>query len=153
MWALSRELGAKPADVALAWLLRNPVVSTTVVEASTSEELRSDLGALSVQLDAEVGERLDEIWPGPGGSPAGVRLSTHGYASSRASEVERSRKAFACSCRSFAFCSAMAMASAPPMKRCGGGCWLAIVMRAFASLAGSPGCWRFMLPYHCTRCA
>src|SRR4051794_6261385 len=28
---LCRELSAKPADVALAWLLRNPVVSTTVV--------------------------------------------------------------------------------------------------------------------------
>src|SRR5512133_126110 len=29
--ALCRELGAKPVDVALAWLLRNPVVSTTIV--------------------------------------------------------------------------------------------------------------------------
>ena len=63
---LCRELGAKPADVALAWLLRNPVVSTTVVGAMTSEELQADLGALSVQLDAEVAERLDRIWPGPG---------------------------------------------------------------------------------------
>ena len=66
---LCRELGAKPADVALAWLLRNPVVSTTIVGAMTSEELRSDLGALSVQLDAEVVERLDRIWPGPGEAP------------------------------------------------------------------------------------
>jgi aryl-alcohol dehydrogenase-like predicted oxidoreductase len=66
---LCRELGAKPADVALAWLLRNPVVSTAVVGASTSEELRSDLGALSVQLDSEVAERLDRIWPGPGEAP------------------------------------------------------------------------------------
>jgi aryl-alcohol dehydrogenase-like predicted oxidoreductase len=66
---LCRELGAKPADVALAWLLRNPVVSTTVVGAMTIEELRADLGALSVQLDAEVAERLDRIWPGPGEAP------------------------------------------------------------------------------------
>ena len=63
---LCRELGVKPADVALAWLLRNPVVSTTIVGAMTSEELRSDLGALSVQLDHEVMEQLDRIWPGPG---------------------------------------------------------------------------------------
>jgi hypothetical protein len=55
--------------VALAWLLRNPVVSTTVVGATTIEELRSDLGALSVQLDVEVVERLDQIWPGPGEAP------------------------------------------------------------------------------------
>jgi len=66
---LCRELGAKPADVALAWLLRNPVVSTAIVGATTSEELRSNLGALSVQLDDEVVERLDRIWPGPGEAP------------------------------------------------------------------------------------
>jgi aryl-alcohol dehydrogenase-like predicted oxidoreductase len=62
-------LGAKPVEVALAWLLRNPVVSTTIVGATTIEELQSDLGALSVQLDAEVAERLDQIWPGPGEAP------------------------------------------------------------------------------------
>jgi aryl-alcohol dehydrogenase-like predicted oxidoreductase len=66
---LCRELGAKPEAVALAWLLRNPVVSTTVVGAMTIEELRSDLGALSVQLDEKVVERLDQIWPGPGEAP------------------------------------------------------------------------------------
>jgi aryl-alcohol dehydrogenase-like predicted oxidoreductase len=49
--------------VALAWLLRNPVVSTAIVGAATREELRLDLGAPSVQLDAEVAERLDWIWP------------------------------------------------------------------------------------------
>ena len=66
---LCQDLGAKPADVALAWLLRNPVVSTAIVGATTTEELRSDLGALSVQLDPEVMERLDQIWPGPGEAP------------------------------------------------------------------------------------
>jgi aryl-alcohol dehydrogenase-like predicted oxidoreductase len=66
---LCREMGTKPADVALAWLLRNPVVSTAIVGATTIEELQSDLGALSVQLDAEVAERLDRIWPGPGEAP------------------------------------------------------------------------------------
>ncbi len=38
--------------MALAWLLRNPVVSTTIVGATTIEELQSDLDALTVQLDA-----------------------------------------------------------------------------------------------------
>jgi aryl-alcohol dehydrogenase-like predicted oxidoreductase len=66
---LCRELGAKPAAVALAWLLRNPVVSTTIVGATTIEELRADLGALTVHLDDEMAERLDQIWPGPGEAP------------------------------------------------------------------------------------
>ncbi|WP_329280573.1 aldo/keto reductase [Streptomyces sp. NBC_01451] len=66
---LCRELGARPEHVALAWVLRNPAVSTTVTGATNSEQLRSNLGALSVQLDGEVMERLDRIWPGPGEAP------------------------------------------------------------------------------------
>jgi aryl-alcohol dehydrogenase-like predicted oxidoreductase len=66
---LCRELGAKPETVAVAWLLRNPVVSTTIVGAMTIEELHADLGALSVHLDDEITERLDRIWPGPGEAP------------------------------------------------------------------------------------
>jgi aryl-alcohol dehydrogenase-like predicted oxidoreductase len=66
---LCRDVGAKPADVALAWLLRNPVVSTAIVGATTTDELNSDLGALSVHLDADVVDRLDMIWPGPGEAP------------------------------------------------------------------------------------
>ena len=66
---LCRDLAAKPAAVALAWLLRNPVVSAAIVGPRTSDELRSSLGALSVQLDADVVQRLDRIWPGPGEAP------------------------------------------------------------------------------------
>src|SRR4051812_39456713 len=55
---LCRELGAKPAAVAVAWLLQNPVVSAAIVGAMTIEELRLDLDALSVQLDADVVQRL-----------------------------------------------------------------------------------------------
>ena len=43
--------GRQPVEVALAWQLRNPVVSTAIVGAHTVEELRADLGALSVRLD------------------------------------------------------------------------------------------------------
>jgi aryl-alcohol dehydrogenase-like predicted oxidoreductase len=66
---LCRDLSAKPADVALAWLLGNPVVSSAIVGALTIEELHADLGAVSVQLDADALERLDQIWPGPGEAP------------------------------------------------------------------------------------
>ena len=66
---LCRELGAEPVHVALAWLVRNPVVSTAIVGARTPEELRSGLGALSLDLDADVLDRLDRIWPGPGEAP------------------------------------------------------------------------------------
>src|SRR3954449_13347739 len=67
--ALCRESGAKPVEVALAWLLRNPVVSAAIIGPRTTEELRSSLGALSVRSDADVVEGLDQIWPGPGEAP------------------------------------------------------------------------------------
>jgi hypothetical protein len=66
--------------------------------------------------------------------------------SSKARDVERSRSASICAFRSATFCSAVAMASAPAIKRHGGGSWLAIPMSARASLAGSPDCrpfWAF----------
>ena len=66
---LCRMIGSPPADVALAWLLRNPVVSATIMGAMTIEELRANLGALSVHLDDDVLQRLDRIWPGPGEAP------------------------------------------------------------------------------------
>jgi aryl-alcohol dehydrogenase-like predicted oxidoreductase len=67
--SLCREIGVKPESVALAWLLRNPVVATAVIGPQTSQELRSGLGALALELDAEVVDRLDQIWPGPGEAP------------------------------------------------------------------------------------
>jgi aryl-alcohol dehydrogenase-like predicted oxidoreductase len=66
---LCRQLGAHPAHVAIAWLLANPVVATTIVGAMTIEELHADLAALSVHLDPNTIQRLDEIWPGPGEAP------------------------------------------------------------------------------------
>ena len=64
-----REVGAKPADVASAWLLHNPVVSSAIVGAMTIAELHADLGALSVQFDEDTLLQLDRIWPGPGEAP------------------------------------------------------------------------------------
>ena len=67
--SLCREIGATPVAVALAWTLRNPVVSTAVVGPTSVEELHADLAALSVVLDDDAAARLDTIWPGPGRRP------------------------------------------------------------------------------------
>ncbi|GAB4521290.1 MAG: aldo/keto reductase [Anaerolineae bacterium] len=65
--ALCRELGEKPADVALAWLLHNPAVTAPIIGPRTMDQLTGSLRALEIQLSDEVLKRLDEIWPGPGG--------------------------------------------------------------------------------------
>lgn len=65
--ALCDELGERPADVALAWLLHNPVVTAPIVGPRTREQLIGSLRALEVSLSDETHRRLGEIWPGPGG--------------------------------------------------------------------------------------
>jgi len=65
--ALCKELGRKPADVALAWLLKNPAVTAPIIGPRTIEQLTGCLGALEVKLDEPTLKKLDEIFPGPGG--------------------------------------------------------------------------------------
>ncbi len=61
-----RDLGEKPADVALAWLLHNPVVTAPIIGPRTMEQLTGSLRALEIKLTPEQLAKLDEIWPGPG---------------------------------------------------------------------------------------
>jgi aryl-alcohol dehydrogenase-like predicted oxidoreductase len=65
--ALCNELGEKMADVSLAWLLHNPVLTAPIIGPRTIEQLIDSQRALEIQLDDGVMKRLDEIWPGPGG--------------------------------------------------------------------------------------
>lgn len=64
---LCDEIGEHPADVALAWLLHNPVLTATIVGPRTPEQLATSQRALDVTLCDDVLAKLDEIWPGPGG--------------------------------------------------------------------------------------
>jgi len=64
---LCDELGETPANVALAWLLHNPAVTSVISGPRTLEQLRQNVKALSVKLPDETLARLDDIWPGPGG--------------------------------------------------------------------------------------
>lgn len=64
---LCRELGREPAQVALAWLLRNPDVTAPVIGPRTTEQLKCNLGAVDFKLPDEAVTRLDQICPGPGG--------------------------------------------------------------------------------------
>jgi aryl-alcohol dehydrogenase-like predicted oxidoreductase len=65
--ALCQEMGEKPADVGLAWLLKNPVVTAPIIGPRTAEQFDGSLRALEIQLSAEILQKLDQIWPGPGG--------------------------------------------------------------------------------------
>jgi aryl-alcohol dehydrogenase-like predicted oxidoreductase len=63
---LCRDLGQEPANVALAWLLANPVVTAPIIGPRTVAQLESAVRAIDIALSAETLAALDRIFPGPG---------------------------------------------------------------------------------------
>lgn len=64
---LCAELGHHPAAVGLAWVLHQEAVTAPIVGPRTMAQLESAIAACEVKLSTETLERLDEIFPGPGG--------------------------------------------------------------------------------------
>lgn len=64
---LCAQLGERPADVALAWLLHQPAVTAPIIGPRTLDQLNGSMRALSLSLSQESLKRLDELFPGPGG--------------------------------------------------------------------------------------
>lgn len=74
---VAAELGHTPAQVGLAWTLRNPGVTAPLVGARTPAQLEGNLGALDVELTDGQLARLDEV-SAPGlGSPHALLGSDH----------------------------------------------------------------------------
>ncbi len=65
---LCTDLAQEPADVALAWLLAQPGVTAPIIGPRTMEQLTGSLRSLEIELDQSTLDKLDEIWPGPGGA-------------------------------------------------------------------------------------
>ncbi len=64
---LCADIGESPADVALAWLLSRPEVTSPIIGPRTMEQLDGATRALEIKLNDETLKALDEIFPGPGG--------------------------------------------------------------------------------------
>lgn len=64
---LCRGLNENPADVALAWLLKNPVVTAPIIGPRTVEQFEGNLHTMDIELSDETMQKLDAIFPGPGG--------------------------------------------------------------------------------------
>jgi aryl-alcohol dehydrogenase-like predicted oxidoreductase len=65
--ALCAEIGESPANVGLAWLLHNPVVTAPIIGPRTMQQFEESQRAVEIKLSDDVLARLDQIWPGPGG--------------------------------------------------------------------------------------
>lgn len=66
--ALCRELGETEANIALAWTLSHPAITAPIIGPRTIEQLEGSLRAAELKLDEATLQRLDEIFPGPGGA-------------------------------------------------------------------------------------
>ena len=66
---LCRDLGEKPADVAIAWMLQNPAISAPIIGPRTQEQLEGQIRSLEINLSEETNKKLDEIFPGKKTAP------------------------------------------------------------------------------------
>ncbi|MDR2378290.1 MAG: aldo/keto reductase [Bifidobacteriaceae bacterium] len=64
---LCAEIGESPANVALAWTLSNPAVTAPIIGPRTAQQVADVTRAVDLTLDDAVQQRLDKIFPGPGG--------------------------------------------------------------------------------------
>ena len=65
--AFCAEIGEEPANVALAWLMTNPVVTAPIIGPRTLDQLDDSLKSLEISFSDEQLVKLTGIWPGPGG--------------------------------------------------------------------------------------
>jgi aryl-alcohol dehydrogenase-like predicted oxidoreductase len=59
--AVGKRHGASVAQVALAWLLYQPVVTSVIIGAKKASQLKDNLGSVEVKLEAEDLKQLDEV--------------------------------------------------------------------------------------------
>ena len=61
---IAHDLGVKPAQLALAWVLKNPQVSSIISAVSTVEQLQENVQAMELEFDDELWQILSEIFVG-----------------------------------------------------------------------------------------
>jgi 1-deoxyxylulose-5-phosphate synthase len=58
---LAREAGCEPATLAVAWVLANPAITAPLIGASKPEQLKANVAAVALKLDAALKAKLDEL--------------------------------------------------------------------------------------------
>lgn len=58
---LARDLGLDPAELAIAFVASRPFVTSTIIGATSMEQLRTDIAAADVTITPEIEERIDAI--------------------------------------------------------------------------------------------
>jgi len=62
-YALCKELGEEPANLALAWMINQPGITAPIIGPRTVEQLDETMKALEIKLDQESLAKIDAIFP------------------------------------------------------------------------------------------
>lgn len=62
---IARDFGVNAAELAIAWCLRNPNVSSVILGTRSVEQLQQNLRALSVKMTDDVAAHIEGIFPAP----------------------------------------------------------------------------------------
>jgi aryl-alcohol dehydrogenase-like predicted oxidoreductase len=89
MKGMADKRGVSVAQIALAWLLYQPVVSTVIVGAKRADQLADNIAACGVELEAAELERLDALSALPREYPGWMFEMQGGYVSGKISERRR----------------------------------------------------------------
>ncbi len=61
--AYAKQLGVKPASLAVAWVASNPAVTTPIVSGRNSEQLKDSLESVDITVTGDMKKELDVISP------------------------------------------------------------------------------------------
>ncbi len=59
--ALARDIGADPAQLAIAFVTTRPFVTSNIIGATTMEQLKTDLASIEFKITPEIEQRIDLI--------------------------------------------------------------------------------------------
>ena len=60
---IARDIGATPAQLAIAWCLKNPAVTSVIIGATKVSQVEDNLGAAELDIPDDVMAKLDELYP------------------------------------------------------------------------------------------
>ena len=67
-YSICEEYSIKPAQLSLSWLLHNSVVTAPIIGPRIISQLDESLISIEYTIEKDFLNRLDKIWPGPGGA-------------------------------------------------------------------------------------
>ena len=67
MAGIAQEMGVAPCQLAIAWILRQSIVSAAIIGATKPEQIEQNVAAADLTVPDDVAEQIEELFPVPTG--------------------------------------------------------------------------------------